>query len=60
MRAAAGGVVVEAGWMGAYGYGVVIDHGHGVQTRAQHGAAPGLRVRINGRLVNPLGYVRRP
>lgn len=88
VRAAAGGVVVEAGWMGAYGYGVVIDHGRGVQTLYGHNARvlvqPGqrvergeaiaisgssgrstgphldFRVRINGRLVNPLRYVRRP
>lgn len=88
VRAAAGGVVVEAGWMGAYGYGVVIYHGRGVQTLYGHNARvlvqPGqrvergqtiaisgssgrstgphldFRVRINGRLVNPLGYVRRP
>lgn len=86
--AAASGVVVEAGWMGSYGYGVVIEHGRGVQTLYGHNARvlvqPGqrvdrgqtialsgssgrstgphldFRVRVNGRLVNPLGYVRRP
>lgn len=88
VRAAAPGVVVEAGWMGTYGYGVVIDHGRGVQTLYGHNARvlvqPGervergqviaisgssgrstgphldFRVRINGRLVDPLGYVPRP
>ncbi|NLG68204.1 MAG: LysM peptidoglycan-binding domain-containing protein [Firmicutes bacterium] len=48
VRAAAAGVVVEAGWMGAYGYGVVIDHGRGVQTLYGHNARvlvqPGQRV----------------
>lgn len=36
IRAAKGGVIVSAGWMGAYGYAVDIDHGGGVVTRYGH------------------------
>jgi len=36
IRAAKGGVVQSAGWMGAYGYAVDIDHGAGVITRYAH------------------------
>ncbi|MEB3221578.1 MAG: peptidoglycan DD-metalloendopeptidase family protein [Candidatus Sericytochromatia bacterium] len=36
IHAAKGGVVVSAGWMGAYGYAVDIDHGGGVVTRYGH------------------------
>lgn len=36
IRAAADGVVVMAGWYGAYGYTVVIDHGGGVSTLYGH------------------------
>lgn len=36
IRAAKGGVVVSAGWMGAYGYAIDIDHGGGVITRYGH------------------------
>jgi murein DD-endopeptidase MepM/ murein hydrolase activator NlpD len=36
IHAAKGGVVVAAGWMGAYGYAVDVDHGGGVVTRYGH------------------------
>ena len=36
VRAAKGGTIVHAGWMGAYGYAVDIDHGGGVVTRYGH------------------------
>lgn len=36
VRAAAGGRVVTAGWMGGYGYGVVIEHAGGIETLYGH------------------------
>lgn len=36
IRAAKAGTVLSAGWMGAYGYAVDIDHGGGVVTRYAH------------------------
>ncbi|HHX02076.1 MAG TPA: peptidoglycan DD-metalloendopeptidase family protein [Firmicutes bacterium] len=36
VRAAAGGIVIQAEWMGDYGYGVVIDHGGGYTTWYGH------------------------
>ncbi|MBP2655054.1 MAG: Peptidase [Firmicutes bacterium] len=36
VRAADGGVVVTAGWMSGYGYGVIIDHGSGISTVYGH------------------------
>lgn len=36
VKAAADGVVIIAKWMTAYGYGVVLDHGGGVQTLYGH------------------------
>ncbi|MBI2843767.1 MAG: peptidoglycan DD-metalloendopeptidase family protein [Armatimonadetes bacterium] len=36
VHAAASGEVIMAGWMGAYGYAVVIDHGGGVSTLYGH------------------------
>lgn len=36
IRAAADGTVILSGWMGAYGYAVVIDHGGGISTLYGH------------------------
>ncbi len=36
VKAAADGIVIIAQWMPAYGYGVVLDHGGGVQTLYGH------------------------
>jgi len=36
IKAAADGEVIMAGWMGAYGYAVVIDHGGGISTLYGH------------------------
>jgi len=36
IHAAANGVVIIAGWQGAYGYAVVIDHGGGISTLYGH------------------------
>jgi len=36
IRAAASGVVVDAGWVGGYGLAVRIDHGNGVETVYAH------------------------
>jgi len=39
IRAAAGGRVIVAGWMGGYGNLVVIDHGGGLATAYAHQSA---------------------
>ena len=36
VKAAQGGRVIHAGWEGAYGNSVVLDHGNGLQTRYAH------------------------
>lgn len=36
IKAADGGIVVEAGWMGGYGKAVIIDHGGGISTLYGH------------------------
>ncbi len=43
VRAAAPGIVVQAGWMDGFGYGVVIDHGGGVQSLYGHLSRIGVR-----------------
>ena len=48
VRAAQGGVVSRAGWLGSYGYVVYLEHPNGAQTRYAHmrrvGVARGRRV----------------
>lgn len=39
VRAAGSGVVVHAGWLGAYGNAVIIDHGGGVSTLYGHNSS---------------------
>ncbi len=36
IRAAAGGTVIHAGWLGGYGNLVIIDHGNGIATAYGH------------------------
>ena len=48
VKAAATGVVVQAGWMGGFGYGVVIDHGGKLQTL--YGHLKRIRVRVGQRV----------
>ncbi len=39
VKAANGGTVISSGWMGAYGYAVIIDHGGGISTLYAHHSA---------------------
>jgi murein DD-endopeptidase MepM/ murein hydrolase activator NlpD len=39
IRAAAGGTVIFAGWMGGYGNLTIIDHGNGLATAYAHQSA---------------------
>lgn len=43
VRAAAAGTVIIAGWMGAYGNAVIIDHGGGVSTLYGHNSSVSVR-----------------
>lgn len=49
VRAAAAGTVIEAGWMGDYGLGIVIDHGGGYTTWYGHNSQ--ILVRVGDRVV---------
>ncbi len=44
IKAAAAGEVIGAGWMGAYGYAVIIDHGGGISTLYGHNSKLLVRV----------------
>ncbi len=44
VHAAADGVVVHAGWLGAYGNAVIIDHGGGISTLYGHNSYVDVRV----------------
>jgi murein DD-endopeptidase MepM/ murein hydrolase activator NlpD len=44
VRAAAAGKVIRSGYMGAFGYGVVIDHGRGVTTWYGHNSRLSVKV----------------
>ncbi|MFD3998708.1 M23 family metallopeptidase [Streptomyces sp. NPDC058548] len=48
VRAVHHGIVVEAGWGGAYGYNVIVKHGPGVYT--QYGHLSSLRVQTGQRV----------
>ncbi|MCK9221168.1 MAG: peptidoglycan DD-metalloendopeptidase family protein [Limnochordia bacterium] len=48
VRAAAGGVVTWSGWMGGFGYTVVIDHGDGIETLYAHNSK--LQVKVGARI----------
>ncbi|NMB45196.1 MAG: peptidoglycan DD-metalloendopeptidase family protein [Firmicutes bacterium] len=44
VRAAANGKVIRSGYMGAFGYGIVIDHGRGVTTWYGHNSRLSVKV----------------
>jgi murein DD-endopeptidase MepM/ murein hydrolase activator NlpD len=44
VRAAAGGTVIYAGWLGGYGNLVVVDHGNGLSTAYAHNSSLGTGV----------------
>ncbi|TFC10429.1 M23 family metallopeptidase [Cryobacterium algoritolerans] len=48
VRAATGGTVVYAGWLGSYGNWVLVDHGNGVQTGYAHNSV--IRVGVGQRV----------
>ena len=48
VKAAANGKVIRSGYMGAYGYGIVIDHGRGVTTWYGHNSR--LLVKVGARV----------
>jgi murein DD-endopeptidase MepM/ murein hydrolase activator NlpD len=54
VAAAKDGTVTQAGWLGAYGYAVYLDHGDGSETRYAHlstvNVVPGQHVRQGGLL----------
>lgn len=50
VRAAASGIVVEAGWNGGYGRMVEVDHGNGIRTRYAH--LSNVLVKIGDRIDN--------
>jgi len=62
VRATAPGVVVRAGWMGAYGLAVQVDHGYGYQTLYGHlsrlEVRPGERVQ-RGQVLGRVGSTGR-
>jgi murein DD-endopeptidase MepM/ murein hydrolase activator NlpD len=62
VRAAADGIIVEAGWSGGYGKLVVVDHGGGMQTFYAHlsrvDVIPGQEVRM-GQVVAASGSTGR-
>jgi murein DD-endopeptidase MepM/ murein hydrolase activator NlpD len=62
VKAAADGIVIEAGWMGNYGKLIVLDHGNGLQTWYAHlsriDVIPGQEVRL-GQIIGGTGATGR-